>query len=140
MPPIGGWKSGVRIALLALAGALAPASRGATAATLPPKPAVTIQRAAGPIAVDGELSDSGWKGIQPITTWFETNPGDNTEPKVKNVAYLAYDDRFLYAAFEFEDPYPGQIRAPLGDHDAVRSPTDYGGLIVDTRHRRFHKM
>ena len=133
MPPIGGWKSGVRIALLALAGALAPASRGAIAATLPPKPTVTIQRAAGPIAVDGELSDSGWKGIQPITTWFETNPGDNTEPKVKNVAYLAYDDRFLYAAFEFEDPYPGQIRAPLGDHDAVRSPTDYGGLIVDSR-------
>ena len=102
-------------------------------ATLPSKATVTIQRAAGPIVVDGDLSDAGWMGIQPITTWYETNPGDNTEPKVKNVAYLAYDERFLYAAFEFEDPHPEQIRAPLGDHDAVHSPTDYGGLIVDSR-------
>jgi hypothetical protein len=107
--------------------------RAARADTLPPKPSVTIQRAAEPITIDGDLSDAGWKGIEPITTWYETNPGDNTPPRVKNVAWLAYDDRFLYAAFEFEDPHPDQIRAPLGDHDAVRSPTDYGGIIVDSR-------
>ncbi|MGH3056199.1 MAG: hypothetical protein ACRDL7_14590, partial [Gaiellaceae bacterium] len=84
----------------------------ATADTLPPKPVMTIERAAGSISIDGDISDDGWKGIQPITTWYETNPGDNVEPKVKNVAYLAYDDRYLYAAFEFQDPHPEQIRAP----------------------------
>jgi hypothetical protein len=98
-----------------------------------PGPPLTIHRAAGPIVLDGDLSDPGWKGIEPITTWFETNVGDNVEPQVKNAAYLTYDDKFLYAGFQFEDPAPATIRAPLGDHDAVPSSTDYAGVIVDSR-------
>ena len=92
-----------------------------------------IQRAAGAIAVDGSLDDPGWQGISPIETWYETNPGDNVPPKVKNRGYLSYDDKFFYAAFEFEDPAPKTIRAPLGDRDNVPSYTDYGGVILDTR-------
>src|SRR5690348_1505696 len=102
-------------------------------ATPVPGAPITIERARGPIAIDGDLSDPGWQGLQPITTWFETNPGDNTEPRVKNVAYLTYDDHYLYAAFQLEDPHPEAIRAPLGDHDAVPSSTDYAGVIVDSR-------
>ena len=83
--------------------------------------------------MDGDLSDPGWKGATKITTWYETNPGDNIEPKVKNVGYLTYDDKYFYAAFEFFDPDPGQIRAPFGDRDNVPSYTDYGGIILDTR-------
>ena len=111
-----------------------PAQRAAWCAEAPqPAPIpITIQRCSGPITVDGDLSDPGWKGITPITTWFETNPGDNIEPPVRNVAYLAYDDKYLYAGFEFEDPAPKGIRAPLGDHDAVPSATDYAGVIVDS--------
>ena len=52
--------------------------------------------------------------------WYETNPGDNTEPKVKNVGYLTFDERYLYAAFEFEDPNPSAIRAPFADRDNIR--------------------
>lgn len=98
-----------------------------------PGPPLSIHRAAGPITVDGDLSDPGWQGAEKITTWFETNPGDNIEPSVHNVAWLAYDDRFLYAAFDFEDQQPRDIRAPIGDHDAVPSSTDYAGVIVDSR-------
>ncbi|MFI5371239.1 MAG: DUF5916 domain-containing protein, partial [Candidatus Eisenbacteria bacterium] len=105
----------------------------AWAAAPKPGPPLTIQRAAGPIVVDGDLSDPGWQGITPITTWFETNVGDNVEPQVRNVGYLAYDDKFLYAAFHFEDPHPEGVRAPLGDHDNVSSATDYAGVIVDSR-------
>ena len=50
-----------------------------------------------------------------------------------NVGYLAYDDRYLYAAFRFDDPDPRLIRAPLGDHDALSGSTDYGGVIIDSR-------
>jgi hypothetical protein len=103
------------------------------AAAPKPGPPIQIQRAAGPIVVDGDLSDPGWKGIAPITVWFETNVGDNVEPQVKNVGYLAYDDKYLYAAFHFEDPHPEMVRAPLGDHDNVSSATDYAGVIVDSR-------
>ena len=94
---------------------------------------IRISRAAGPIVVDGDLSDPGWKSATKVDTFYETNPGDNVPPRVKSVAYLAYDDKFLYAGFEFSDPNPSKIRAPYGDRDDVPSYTDYGGIILDTR-------
>src|SRR5262249_9633355 len=103
------------------------------AANPQPGPPLTIHRAAGPIVADGDLSDPGWQGVEPCTTWFETRVGDNVEPQVKNRAYLAYDDNFFYAGFVFDDPTPSAIRAPLGDHDALGGSTDYAGVIVDSR-------
>src|SRR5262245_560347 len=91
--------SSLAVSLLALA-------PRAHAAQPVPGPPITIQRAAGPIALDGDLSDPGWQGITPITQWYETNVGDNVEPQVKNAAWLAYDGTYLYAAFQFEDPHP----------------------------------
>jgi hypothetical protein len=96
-------------------------------------PPIGIRQAAGPIRIDGDLSDEGWKGAVRVDTWYETNPGDNTPPKVKNVGYLTYDDKFFYAGFEFQDPNPVAIRAPLGDRDNTPSSTDYGGVLLDTR-------
>ena len=52
---------------------------------------------------------------------------------MRSVAWLAYDDDFFYAAFEFDEPDPQTIRAPLGDRDNVRSYTDYGGVILDSQ-------
>jgi hypothetical protein len=92
-----------------------------------------VSRATGPIEVDGQLGDPGWNGATRVETFYETNPGDNVEPKVKTVAWLTYDDRFFYAAFEFSDPHPESIRAPLAEHDALANYTDYGGVILDTR-------
>jgi hypothetical protein len=100
-----------------------------------PQPTATfaLTRAGGAITIDGDLSDPGWKDAVRVDKWYETNATDNTEPKVKNVAWMTYDDHFFYAAFHFEDPHPEQIRSPLGDRDNVPSSTDYGGVILDTR-------
>lgn len=122
-PPIAALLLALVLALPEPAGAAAPQ----------PGPPLTIQHTAGPIAVDGDLGDPGWQGIEGVTTWFETNVGDNLEPQVKNVGYLAYDDHFLYAGFQFDDPHPELIRAPLADHDQLSGSTDYGGVIVDSR-------
>jgi hypothetical protein len=103
-----------------------PAS--APAEPLPPFP---IARATGPIVVDGDPSDPAWKDAAPIERWWETNPGDNVESKVRNVARLAYDDKYFYAMFEFDDPEPKKIRAPYSDRDNLDSTTDYGGVILD---------
>ncbi len=78
-----------------------------------PDRAIHITRANGTITIDGDLSDEGWRTATRIEKWYEVNPGDNVEPKVKNVGYLTYDDRFFYAAFEFEDPNPKEMRAPV---------------------------
>src|SRR6059036_2768845 len=119
--------------LLNIVGALVLAAAALGAEPDPDPAPIGIHRAAGTITVDGDLSDEGWKGAVRIDTWYEVNPGDNTPPKVKNTGYLAYDDKFFYAAFEFEDPDPAKIRAPLGDRDNVPGSTDYGGVILDTR-------
>jgi len=94
---------------------------------------VHITRAAGPITIDGDLSDPGWQGATRLETWYETNPGDNSPSKLKNVGYLTYDDKFFYAAFEFFDPDPSKIRAPYADRDNISSETDYGGIIINSR-------
>jgi hypothetical protein len=95
--------------------------------------AYAISRAKGPITIDGNLSDEGWRDALRIERWYEIDPGDNIDPPVKSVGYLTYDDKYLYAAFEFEDPNPKAIIAPFGDHDALTGKSDYGGLWLDTR-------
>ncbi|HSM13069.1 MAG TPA: DUF5916 domain-containing protein [Thermoanaerobaculia bacterium] len=109
--------------------ATAPAARAQ--ATEENGPPIRVARLSGPVRIDGDLSDPAWSEVEPVSTWFETNPGDNLEPSVHNVARLAYDDEYLYVAFEFDDPDPGSVRSPLGDRDNVPSYTDYGGLILD---------
>ena len=58
-------------------------------------------------------------------------PRGQRPPKVRNVGRIAYDDRYLYVALEFDDPEPKKIRAPFADRDNVDSTTDYGGIILD---------
>ncbi|HTQ80480.1 MAG TPA: carbohydrate binding family 9 domain-containing protein, partial [Thermoanaerobaculia bacterium] len=96
-------------------------------------PRLAIRRATGPITIDGDLSDPAWKDAVRVDTFWETKRGDNAQPPVPTVARLAYDDRYFYAAFEFFDPHPEAIRAPLGDHDGISGDTDYGGVILDAR-------
>ena len=104
-----------------------------SAEELPRGAEIHITRAAGPISVDGSLSDPGWSGAARVDTWFETQPGDNVPPKVRSVGYLTYDDRYFYAGFEFHDPDPSRIRAPYSDRDDISESIDYGGVVLDTR-------
>ena len=97
-------------------------------------PTIAIHRASGPITVDGDISDAGWQNAARIDQWWETNPGDNVTPKVKSTGWLTYDDRFFYAAFEFEDSDPSRISRQYGDHDSISGNTDdYAGVIIDAR-------
>ena len=124
---------GRRLTVTAAAFALSSGLAVAATTTEPPYP-IKIARATGTIIVDGDLSDAAWKDAAPIDKWWETNPGDNIEPKVKSVGRMAYDDKYLYVGLEFDDPDPKKIRAPYADRDNVDSTTDYGGIILDTAH------
>ena len=110
---------------------LAFAAAGPLCAADPP---IEISRASGPITIHGDLSDPGWQKATRIDQWYETNPGENVEPKVKSVGYLTYDDHFFYAGFQFFDPEPSKIQGPYNDRDHIGGNTDdYGGVILDTR-------
>ena len=124
---------GRSIVIAALAAVqLAVSSRPAFAQSALSGEPIRITRAAGAIAVDGDLRDEGWRGAVRIDRWYETQPGDNTEPKVRNVGYLTYDDRYFYAGFEFDDPDPRAIRAPYSDRDNLGNGfNDYAGVLID---------
>ena len=93
-----------------------------------------IVRLTSAVTIDGRINQDEWSQASRVETWFETQPGDNVTPPVRNVGYIGYDDRFFYAAFEFDDPEPSAIRAPYADRDRISgNGTDYGGLILDTR-------
>src|SRR5436305_4005090 len=95
---------------------------------------MTIRRAPGPITIDGDLSEPGWQNALKSETWYETNVGDNVEPKLKTIGYMTYDEHFFYAAIQPFDK-PSDIRAQLGDHDGISGNSDdFSGVILDTRH------
>lgn len=120
-----------RLAVVLLLGMTAAAADGEDQL-----PQLVVHRAAGPITIDGDLSDPGWQGALRVETFFETNPGDNIPAKLRTVAYLTYDDQYLYAAIDCYDPDPSKIRAPYADRDNVAWDTDYAGILLDTRHDR----
>jgi len=121
--------SGIR--LLPFLMGLATLAPGAFAADDAP---LTIRKAAGEITIDGDLSDPGWQNALTFDTWYETNPGDNIEPKVKTVGYVTYDGKFFYAAIHAIDTNPKAVRAQLGDHDGINGNSDdFAGVLLDTR-------
>jgi hypothetical protein len=106
----------------------------AAAQTLHAGAPIAAHRLSGPIAIDGTLNEPAWQDAARVTTWYEVQPSDNTPPALRNVGYVAYDDKALYVGFDFEDQAPRAIRAPLGDHDQVNGNSmDFGGVILDTR-------
>jgi hypothetical protein len=103
----------------------------ATAAVAQPS---NITKTDVPVVIDGKLDDPAWQNATKYETWYETNPGDNIEPKVKTVGYVTYDAKFLYVGIESFDPKPSDIRAVYGDHDQISgSSDDFSGIIIDSR-------
>ena len=68
--------------------ALAASARATTT-----EPGRAIARASGPIQVDGRLDEPAWGQALRLDTWYETSPGDNTPPPVKNVGWLTFSAR-----------------------------------------------
>jgi hypothetical protein len=101
--------------------------------TLPPIP---VHRISGPITVDGDLSDPGWRDAATIDQFWETQPGDNVAPKVQTKAFIAYDAKYLYIGIDARDPDPSKIRAPYVDRDQVIGTDDNIAVFLDTRNDR----
>lgn len=99
----------------------------------PPPPPMQLQKTTLPITLDGDLSDAAWQQATVIDRFYETSPGDNTEPKVKTVAYVTYDERYFYIGVRADDPNPKDIRAPFVDRDGVIGTDDNIAIFLDTR-------
>ncbi|HKO54544.1 MAG TPA: DUF5916 domain-containing protein [Thermoanaerobaculia bacterium] len=96
-------------------------------------PPLQMHRTSAPITLDGDLNDAGWRDAAIIDRFYETAPADNTEPKVKTIAYVTYDDRNFYIGVRAFDPDPSKIRAPFVERDAVIGTDDNIAVFLDTR-------
>ena len=104
------------------------------AATVPPP--LAVPRIDTRIDLDGRLDDAAWKEAAVIDTFFETSPGDNGEPAVETVAYVAYDADSFYVGIHAFDPQPKRIRAPFVERDKVLGTDDNVAVFLDTRNDR----
>ncbi len=95
-----------------------------------------MPRATGPIHVDGRLDEPAWQHAAVIDRFYETYPADNTEPPVRTVAYLTYDDRAFYIGIHAYDPDPAAIRAPFVERDNIVGTDDNVAVFLDTRNDR----
>jgi hypothetical protein len=93
------------------------------------QPTLTIEPAPGPITIDGELDDAGWRNAAIATGFSEFNPRDGVEAAVPIEAWLTYDATHLYVAFRVTDD-PSAIRASLRSRDQVLSD-DVVGIVLD---------
>ena len=100
------------------------------------EPPIAMKRIKSGIKVDGDLSDPGWQEAAKVETWFESTVGDNVTPPVQTIAYVGYDDRFFYVAFDNRDPNPSKIRAPYVDRDNVFADQDFVGMILNAKNDR----
>ena len=100
------------------------------------RPASGRAAAAGKIEMDGKLDDAAWQQAAVLDTFYETYPGDNTEPAAKTVVYLTYDDHDFYIGIHAFDPEPAKIRAPFVERDNVVGTDDNIAVFLDTRNDR----
>jgi hypothetical protein len=117
--------------------AVAPAARAARQepegqAEPPAEPLrLRVPRAESPIRVDALLDEEAWNQALRFDLDVEIGPGKNVPAPVKTVAWLTYDDDYVYAAFRAEDPEPHKIRARLADRDTPFRD-DFVGFVFDT--------
>ncbi len=94
------------------------------------RPQLQVQRAPGPIVIDGDLGDPGWKGAQPATNFTEHGPGEEVKPPVDTKVYVTYDDENLYLAGVCY-ANPAEVRASYCEREQIFYD-DNIGFFFDT--------
>lgn len=84
----------------------------------------------GKVTIDGVLDEDIWKNAAVADNFTEISPGDNVRPEVETIAYVAYDEEYIYFGFECYDDMDN-IRTSMTDRDRMYSD-DWVGPFIDT--------
>ena len=90
--------------------------------------AVTITQ---PPTIDGLMDDVAWTGEpQPTGEWLSYNPlhGDRIPQQTR--VWIAHDSRYLYIAFQCDDPDPKAIKTSITRRDNIWAD-DWVGVSLD---------
>jgi hypothetical protein len=87
---------------------------------------------ATPPAIDGILDDEAWRGeSQPTGEWLSYNPLHGSRIAQTTRVWVGYDSRYLYFAFQCDDPDPAQIKTSVTRRDNIWND-DWVGFSLDT--------
>jgi hypothetical protein len=120
------------VRFLPLAAALLAVLVPAAAAQSPGSYRTVIPRVEGRAVIDGRLNEPMWSAAAQITDFVQVEPGELVSPSRRSVAYLAYDDHYLYFAFEAFEERPEDVRATLFQRERGGETDDRVTLLLDT--------
>lgn len=90
-----------------------------------------VPRATSEVTIDGVIEEQAWEDALTLELNYEVRPGENTEPPVRTVIFIAYDTGHVLVAFRSYDAEPRKIRARFRDRDAIGGD-DRVGITLDT--------
>jgi hypothetical protein len=90
-----------------------------------------------PPVIDGDISDEAWKSAPKAETFLDIQNGNSVADQT--IAWILYDEKFIYIAFHCKDSQPTSIsaRETVRDYinnDSTRYPRMRGGLVRSVLH------
>ena len=84
------------------------------------RPEFRVPRVAEPPRIDGVLNDDVWQREPlPLGDWIAYNPVRGGRMEQRTDVRIAYDDRFIYFAFQCFDNEPDKIRTTISRRDTA---------------------
>ena len=96
----------------------------------------TATRRVGVLTIDGKLDDEAWQTAEPIDAFLQQDPDDLAQPREKTVAWVVYDDRYLYVAIQcYQEPETIRARLARRDawNDAAGNKADWVAVRIDSQ-------
>jgi hypothetical protein len=110
---------------------MAASDAGFAQEAMPAKEPYSVPRATSEVTIDGVIDEQAWRDALTLELKYEVRPGENTEPPVRTVVFITYDEGRVLVAFRAFDHEPEKIRARFRDRDHIRGD-DWVGIILDT--------
>jgi hypothetical protein len=128
--------------LLSFGGALLNGPAMASAQE-PARAALHAVRVTAAPTIDGVLDDEAWSGeSQPTGDWLSYNPLHGSRVPQQTRVWIGHDSRYLYFAFQCDDPDPSRIKTSVTRRDNIWSD-DWVGISLDalgTGQSSYHLM
>ncbi|UCH95592.1 MAG: carbohydrate binding family 9 domain-containing protein [Candidatus Aminicenantes bacterium] len=90
-----------------------------------------VQPTAAPPRIDGHLKDACWKGIEPVSGFFQFDPVNGSKASEETYVWSVYNKNYIYFAFLMKDAEPGKIWAELTPRNSYED-NDSITVILDT--------
>ena len=91
---------------------------------------ITIPQITVPPIIDGILNDAVWRAVAPVE-WGNINTGGEVDKDQFSRSWAAYDDKFIYVAFENLEPDTASLTTDQKIRDIDVWKDDAGELFIE---------